>query len=85
MSTYDQVAEIIGKQLQRDPSEFTPDTNLEDEGVESLDVIEITFALEETFHIDIPLNANDAGSVPMRTIGEIVTLVDKLKAEQAKS
>jgi acyl carrier protein len=85
MSTYDQVVEIIGKKLQRDPGEFTPDTNLEEEGVESLDVIEITFELEETFHIDIPLNANDTNGVPMRTIGEIVTLVDKLKAEQSKS
>ncbi len=85
MSTYDQVAEIIGKQLQRDPSEFTPDTDLEDEGVESLDVIEIVFAVEEAFHIDIPFNANDTGTAPMRTIGEIVTLVDKLKAEQTKS
>jgi len=85
MSTYDQVVEILGSQLQRDPGEFTPDTNLEEEGVESLDVIEITYALEEAFHIEIPLNANDAGAVPMRTIGEIVALVDRLKAEQAGS
>jgi len=84
MSTYDQVAEIIGTQLQRDPRDFTPTTDLEQEGVESLDVIEITFALEETFGIDIPLNANNASAVPMRTIGEIVTLVDKLKAEQVR-
>ena len=41
---------------------LAPDTALQDLGVESLDLIEIIFALEEKFDISIPYNANEAAT-----------------------
>lgn len=75
MSTTDQVIEIVAAQLQREPSEFSVDTNLQEAGFESIDVIETVFSLEERFGIDIPFNANeDAAS--FTTVGDVVALVE---------
>jgi len=56
----DDVRQVISKQLKIPLERLTPDTALQDLGVESLDLIEIIFALEEKFDISIPFNANEA-------------------------
>ncbi len=58
----DQVTGIISKQLRIPIEQLTPTTPLQELGAESLDFIEIIFALEETFEIDIPYNANEAAA-----------------------
>jgi acyl carrier protein len=55
----EQVRQIIAKGLKIPVERLTPETSLQDLGVASLDSIEIVFALEEKFDIDIPYNAND--------------------------
>jgi acyl carrier protein len=54
------VMQIIARELKIPLERLTPDTALQDLGVESLDLIEIIFALEEKFDISIPYNANEA-------------------------
>ena len=56
----DEVAQIISRQLKIPFERLTPGTALRDLGAESLDLIEIIFALEEKFNISIPYNANEA-------------------------
>jgi len=56
----DEVRQIIATQMKIPIGRLTPDTALLDLGVESLDLIEIIFALEEKFDISIPFNANEA-------------------------
>lgn len=80
MSVLEQVIKIVAKQLDKDPSEFNESTDLQEAGFESLDVFEMTFNLEDEFKIDIPFNANDTGSTQMRTVGDIVRLVETTKA-----
>ena len=55
----DAVRQILSKELKIPLERLTPDTALQDLGVESLDLIEIIFALEEKFDISIPYSAND--------------------------
>jgi acyl carrier protein len=55
----DDVRQIISRQLKIPLERLTPDTALRDLGVESLDLIEMVFALEEKFDISIPFNANE--------------------------
>lgn len=90
----DEVKEIISRQLKISSERLTPDTTLQDLGVESLDLIEIIFALEEKFNISIPFNANEptatgkvesasAGLGRLETIGQISAAVKELM--QAKT
>jgi acyl carrier protein len=81
MSTFEKVQQIVAKQLNRAPEEFTADTDLLEAGFESLDVIEMIFALEEEFDISIEYNANDADAASMATVGDVARAVE---AEIAK-
>ena len=60
MAIIDDVRSIIAQSLKIPVEKLTPETRLEDLGAESLDVIEIVFALEEKFDIAIPLRADEA-------------------------
>lgn len=88
-SVTDEVRSIISKQLKIPIERLDPNTSLQEFGVESLDFIEIVFALEEKFDISIPYNANEtpaagkAESSPARvekleTIEQISAAVRKL-------
>jgi acyl carrier protein len=88
-SITDEVRQIIAKELKIPLERLTPDTALQDLGVESLDLIEIVFALEEKFDIDIPYNANEtaaadngeaarAGLGKLETIAKIAAAVKEL-------
>jgi len=85
----DEVRQIIAKQLKIPVEQLTADTALQELGAESLDLIEIIFALEEKFDVNIPYNANesgpgskeasaDAGLGDLRTIGQISAAVKGL-------
>jgi acyl carrier protein len=87
----DDVRSIIAKSLNISVDGLTPETHLDELGAESLDVIEIVFALEEKFDITIPLKADEAtrlatsdkGSgqeMPFSTVGDVAEIVEKLIA-----
>jgi acyl carrier protein len=80
VSVLEQVKVIVAKQLDKDPSELEETTDLQEAGFESLDVIEMIFNLEDAFKIDIPFNANETDTSQMRTVGDIVRLVETIKA-----
>jgi acyl carrier protein len=90
----DDVMQIISRELKIPLERVTPDTALQELGVESLDLIEIIFALEEKFDINIPYNANETAAAgvaastkvglgDLRTIAQISTAVKGLM--QAKT
>lgn len=86
MSVQSDVLEIIAKQANIDRAKLTRDANLTELEIQSLDVVEIIFAIEEKFDITIPYNANDpagaAAGISFKTIGDVVDAVDKLVSEQ---
>ena len=80
MSTLERVKTIVAKQLDMDPSSLTETTDLQEAGFESLDVIEMIFNLEDAFKIDIPFNANENDSSNLKTVGDIVRMVETIQA-----
>ncbi len=58
-SVQEQVVAIIAEQAIMEPSEVNLDATLEDLGIDSLGLVEAVFAIEETFDVQVPFNAND--------------------------
>lgn len=63
------VREIVAKHVNIDPAEISRDTRLETLNIESLDLIEIIFEIEERFDINID---QDERSANMTTVGEML-------------
>jgi acyl carrier protein len=81
----DQVIAIIAEQAVLDPSDVTPESTLEDLGIDSLGLVESIFAIEEAFDISVPFNANNPteSEFDISTVASIVAGIDKLRQEQA--
>lgn len=75
------VLDIIAEQSTVDRSQLTRDSRLEDIEIESLDVVEIIFALEEKFDVHVPYNANDQ-ELQFETVGDVIDAVTRLIAEE---
>ena len=70
LAIIDDVRSIIAKSLNIPVDQLTADKRLDELGAESLDVIEIVFALEEQYDIAIPLQGSDASRVSASAKGE---------------
>lgn len=86
MSIKDQVIAIIADQAMLEPSDIALHNTLEDIGIDSLGLVESIFAIEETFDINVPFNANDpkASEFDISSVAAIVRAVEHLKSAQAK-
>ena len=85
MKIEDQVIEIIAEQAVLEPQDVTLDSTLAELGIDSLGVVESIFAIEETFDITVPFNANNPqeSDFDISTVASIVAGIKRLKAEQA--
>lgn len=85
MSISEKVIAIIAEQAVLDPSDVTPDSTLEDLGIDLLGLVESIFALEEAFDINVPFNANEpkASDFDISTVAAIIRGVETLVAEQS--
>ena len=83
-SVQDRVIAIIAEQAVLEVDQVTPERTLQDLGIDSLGVVEAIFAIEETFDVQVPFNANDptAGDFDISSVGAIVAAVKRLVAEQ---
>lgn len=70
---------IIAEQALIDPSEVSMDATLEDLGIDSLGLVEAVFAIEETFDVQVPFNANDPADSAF-DISNVQSMVDAVKA-----
>ena len=78
MSLEDRVKEIVIEQLGVTAEEVVPQASfIDDLGADSLDIVELVMAMEETFDVEIP----DEDAEKMVTIGSAVSyLKEKLEA-----
>jgi acyl carrier protein len=78
----DTIFDIIVKETSIDRARLQPDATLKDLEIESLDVVQIIFAFEETFQIYVPYNDPDCN---VDTVGGLVETVEALvrKKQQA--
>lgn len=80
MSSLQKIQEMMVKQFDLKLEDLTPEATLESLGLDSLSVIEFTFNLEDELKITMPEER-----IELKTLGDVVNLVDKLVAEQKPS
>ena len=85
MDVLNEVKQIIAKQARVPADQLTTNTRLETLGIESIDVIEIVFAIEEKFGVTLPFNANESAVAEFETIGKVAEAVKAVVAEKAPS
>ena len=74
-----EIIEILVKTCRIEPANVAAESRLEDLEIDSFDIIETVFAIEEKFDITIPYNANQSGP-EFETVGSLVSAVEKLIA-----
>ncbi|WP_212786204.1 acyl carrier protein [Ferrigenium kumadai] len=77
MSSLPTIQQMMVKQFDLQIENLTPDATLESLGLDSLSVIEFMFNLEDELKIKLPDER-----VEIKTLQDVVNLVDKLLAEQ---
>ncbi|MDO8883138.1 acyl carrier protein [Pseudotabrizicola sp.] len=79
------IIEIIADKALLEPGDLTTDTRLDALALDSLAMVELIFALEETFDISVPFNANDPGKddFDLSSVGAIVQAVEGLVSQKA--
>ena len=74
MDTTQKVIEIIAREQHLDSSKITLDSKFAELGIDSLDGVNILFALEEEFKIDIP----DSVAQNMRSVRQVVDSLNRV-------
>jgi len=82
---FDEIRQIISKHSPLGDVALTPETRLDEINIESLDLVEIVFEIEERFKIQIPFNANTESRLEFATVGQIVDGVRSIMANSAAS
>lgn len=81
----EQVIGIIAQQAVLEPAEVEASASLEDLGIDSLGLVEAIFAIEETFDISVPYNANnpEETEIDISSVAAIVAAVERLVAAKS--
>ena len=74
------IFELIAEKALVEREKVVSGASLQELEIESLDVVEIIFAIEEQFDIHVPFNANDQ-DLEFDTVGDVVKAVEKLIRE----
>lgn len=77
MNTFDRLVKILSKTYKVDPATLTPESGLEELGVDSLGVGLMFFDVEDEFNVKFN---RDPG--PLRTLGDVVLYIDAVILEQ---
>ncbi len=83
-SISDRVIRIIAEQAMLEVEDIEPTQTPEELGIDSLGLVESIFAIEESFDIEVPFNANepDRSGFDISSVAAIVAAVERLVAEQ---
>jgi len=96
MDIIDEVRAAVAKTLNIPAAEITPETRLEDIGLNSLEVMEVIFELESKFGIEIPLDpealaadktgaGKRVGGLPFDTIAQVASAIEQHIGEKPAS
>ena len=80
MTIQDTVVEILAEKALLRPGDVKLDFSISDLGLDSLGIVEIIFALEEQFNIEIDINFNNVNSsdFDISTVQEIIKSIEKI-------
>ena len=71
---FEEVKAILAKQLRRDPSQITLQSDIKkDLGADSLDILQLLMRMEDDYGIVIP----DQKLAGFKTVGDVVAFLDK--------
>jgi acyl carrier protein len=78
------VLDIIATQAKVERATLTRRTSLAELNIQSLDLVEIIFALEDKFDLEVPYNANDPRSagVSFEHVGDVIDGIARLIAQR---
>lgn len=72
--TFEKVKKLLAEQLNIPVEKITENSKvIDDLGADSLDVVEMLMTLEDEFNVTV----TDEESVTLKTVGDIVKLIDK--------
>ena len=72
-TTFERVRDVVVKQLKVSPDEVKPEANLIDDlRADSLDIVDLTIAIEEEFADDAHFEIRDEDAENIRTIQDIL-------------
>ena len=77
-----EILDIIASKTSVEREKLSREARMDDLEIESLDVVEIIFAIEEKYDIEVPYNAN-ASDKEFETVGDVITAVEKVVASKA--
>lgn len=79
--SFEKVKKLLSEQLNIDSKNITLKSRvIEDLGADSLDVVEMLMVLEDEFNVTV----TDEESLTLKTVGDIVTLIDKKTNKESK-
>jgi acyl carrier protein len=84
MTTLQSMQALLKANFDLSPDVLGPTAMLEDLAIDSLAVIELMFDIEDKFNITVP---SDPTAMPgqIKTVGDLVALVDRLIDEQSSA
>ena len=84
MNIDNDIFDIVAKQAKVDRATLKRDTHLSELDLQSIDIIELIFAIEDKFDISVPYSPNDLNSagISFETVGDLIEAVERLVAEQ---
>lgn len=77
-----EIVQIIGSKTGGSHGAVSLTDQLDELGLDSLGVVELTFAIEEKFDVEIPFNANF--DIKAKTVADLVETVEALIAAKVK-
>lgn len=83
-SVRERIIDIIAEQAVLEKDEVRLEATLDELGLDSLALVEMVFAIEESFDISVPYNANDPAEsdFDITTVQSVAEGVERLIAEQ---
>jgi acyl carrier protein len=83
MTVFDRVQAILMKKYSLERERITPDSTLESLGLDSLDLIELLFEVEDEFNIRVPQEGGAA--LKAATVQDIVDSIEKLVSQEGEA
>jgi acyl carrier protein len=77
----EKIYDIVAKEARIERDTLSLDTRLEDLNIESLDMVQILFGIEDTFDVYVP---QDDDSFKLETMQDVIDGVKQLIAEKQK-
>ncbi|MBI4273986.1 MAG: acyl carrier protein [Rhizobiales bacterium] len=76
-----EIMKIIAERLNKSHGVLSLSDPLDELGLDSLQVVELTFVIEEKFDVEIPFNANS--DIEAKTVADLIQTVEGLVAVKA--